>query len=208
MIYRIAFWIGSAVENDEAACAQFHERQLSAELAWEAYGVPVPPVPRMARFVDAVLDRFPDLDGPRSPWKYGDVAGDAMGEVFLPVLPGPNGEVLAELALLAAEHEVQAFDLAAHRRLRAEDVTCAFGVPLMRSTADSRDRWDGPVCAGPERARHRLGLAPYEQFLGEDLRDDMWDDMWDDDQDEEDPYAAEGIGQPAAIGERRTVASR
>lgn len=159
MIYRLGFWIGPSPADAEAACADLYTRVRLAEEIWREFDRPPSPVPRIRGFVEAVLELLP-IDGPGGfPWKYTDVADDAMADTFTPTIRGPHREVIAMLTQLAQEHEVQALDVTAHRLLSPADLSLVDGV--LSTAARLGGGFDEPEyfeCRGPEIARERLGL--------------------------------------------------
>lgn len=165
MIYRLGFWIGPSPAKAEEACADLYTRVLLAEEIWREFDRPPPPVPRILRFAEAVLERFPNDGSRNSLWKHTDVADDAMTDTFTPTIHGPYREAIAILTRLAQEHEVCAFDLTAHRVLSVTDLMDVDGVLSTRAHLGGGD--DDPEffdCRGPEIARERLGLpatGPY-----------------------------------------------
>lgn len=172
MIYRIAFWIGPELADTDSACADLHTALHVAGQFIDGVHEPQPAVPRIARFVEEVLEEFPE-DGldPRSPWKYGDVSESALGTTFVPVLYGPLRPVIGWLARRAHEHGLRVFDLAAHRLLLPQDIieengSVLIGGPLGGNGGSP----EGIGCQGPEIARERLGL-PDPAVLDDELAD-------------------------------------
>lgn len=127
--YRLGFWIGPAPADAEEACADLHTRLERAEEIWKEFDRPLPPLPRIRAFVEAVLEAFPTDDLAGSPWKCSDIAEDAQADTFTPSIRGPHREVIGLLTQLAHAHGLQAFDLVAHRLLDAGDVMEVDGAP-------------------------------------------------------------------------------
>jgi hypothetical protein len=105
MSYDLAVWEGDRPQNDDGALEMF------AHLA-EQYleGEPTPPTPAIARYVNALLERWPDT-GDDTPWASGGT-GDASGPVLsINIRYGREAEVSAYAADLAHEHGLVCVDL-------------------------------------------------------------------------------------------------
>jgi len=110
MSYDLAVWEGEPPANDLAAAAEFellHARYMGA-------GEPLSPAPRIAAYVQALLDRFPDIGseaGRDSPWSTGPLLGEARGPlVYFPMVWSRCEEVSAWAAQVAQEHGLNCFD--------------------------------------------------------------------------------------------------
>lgn len=177
MSYHIGFWIGPRPVDEETACADINQRIIAARWTWQTTGTAIPPLPRLGRFVDAVLTHLPeDPADPHCPWPYAGIDTLATADTFIVPLDGPRSEALAVLARLADEHDLRAFDLARHRILREQDVTSDFGIPLLSVTADGT-RGDDIDCRGWAIAGERLGLSV--PVFDEPDEDEDWDEFWD-----------------------------
>ena len=110
--YDIAVWEGEAPPSDEAAQATFVKHAESAEASFESEGIG--PTPAIRRYVDALLERWPDIDsdaGDDSPWAFGPLISEAVGpSVFLHVVFDRAEEASEFAARLAAEHGLVCFD--------------------------------------------------------------------------------------------------
>ncbi|MCG7309159.1 hypothetical protein [Brachybacterium sp. ACRRE] len=161
MLYRLGFWLGPTPTDPIDACAALNQHIFATDHAWGETGTPVPPVPRIAAFVQEALRRYPvdDDGGEGIPiWKYTDVEACAAGQAFHANLTGLGAEIARDdLAELAASLDINAFDLVQHRILPDRrpgaapgeqhphpDVLPAF---LAREEADDRadDRADARV---------------------------------------------------------------
>lgn len=70
-----------------------------------------PPTPRIARYREALLQRWPDTELAASPWASGQT-GDASGPVLsVQIQPGRAEEVAVYVADLADEHGLVCYDL-------------------------------------------------------------------------------------------------
>lgn len=110
MSYDLAVWEGERPANDVAAAAEF-ERLYGRYIASD--GV-VEPTPRIAAYVSALLDRYPDI-GPEaaddSPWSTAPLMNEACGPlVYFPMVWSRCHEVSAWAAQLAEEHALHCYD--------------------------------------------------------------------------------------------------
>jgi hypothetical protein len=108
--YDLAIWDGDWPANDAAA----HEEHEQLRDRYMRSG-PVPPIPRIAAFVRALLDRYPEIDtdaGEDSPWAVGPLMQDASGPFFyLPLVYSQCDQASAWVAQLAQEHGLVCYDL-------------------------------------------------------------------------------------------------
>ncbi|MBK0330021.1 hypothetical protein I8D64_01195 [Brachybacterium sp. MASK1Z-5] len=131
MLYRLGFWLGPTPSDPIDACAALNQHIFAADHAWGETGTAVPPVPRIAAFVQEALRRYPLDEGDEDPdvdgedgaqgipiWKYTDVEACAAGQAFHANLTGLGAEIARDdLAELAASLDINAFDLVQHRIL-------------------------------------------------------------------------------------------
>jgi hypothetical protein len=110
MSYDLAVWEGDRPPNDLAAAAEI-------ELLFARYvdvGDYAPPTLRIAGYVNALLDRYPDIDsasGKDSPWSTAPLINEARGPlIYFPMKWGRSDEVSAWAAALARQHELNCFD--------------------------------------------------------------------------------------------------
>ncbi|MEV8516875.1 hypothetical protein [Dactylosporangium sp. NPDC051484] len=110
MSYDLAVWEGDRPANDVAAAAEFerlYDRYIESDDAAE-------PTARIAAYVTALLDRFPDIGteaGADSPWSTGPLMGEASGPlVYFPMVWSRCEEVSAWAAHLAEEHGLNCYD--------------------------------------------------------------------------------------------------
>jgi len=117
MSYDLAVWEGERPADDEAATKFFRER-IVPQL--EEYGPsnPVPPTPRIRAYVEALLDRWPDIKivgteviNEDSPWSDSPLMGDAIGWfVYFPMQWGRAAEASAFAAEVAQQHGLVCYD--------------------------------------------------------------------------------------------------
>jgi hypothetical protein len=122
--YDLAVWEGDRPADDVAAgetFEQLYSRYLDKE--WQT-----PATPRLAAYVEALLDRWVDLtaddDEDLSPFAAGPVRDEASGRLIYFAMSYSRARVVsASAAVLAAEHGLVCFD-PQYGRLRptAEDV--------------------------------------------------------------------------------------
>jgi hypothetical protein len=114
MSYDLAVWEGERPASDFAALARF--RELSKQYMGRSNHQP--PTERIAAYVAALLDRYPDLsadddedaeDG--SPWSTSPLLGEASGPlVYFPMVYSRAERVSAWAAELATVHGLNCFD--------------------------------------------------------------------------------------------------
>lgn len=107
--YDLAIWEGDQSADDAAACEEYrqlHARYIRSE--------PEPPTPRIAAYVGALLDRYPEIDteaGEDSPWATGPLMGEASGPfLYLPMVYSQCDEASAWVAQLAQDHGLVCYD--------------------------------------------------------------------------------------------------
>lgn len=110
MSYDLAVWEGDRPANDVAAAAEFERlcgRYMESDDAVE-------PTARIAAYVMALLDRYPDIgtdDGVDSPWSAAPLMGEARGPlVYFPMVWSRCEEVSAWAVQLANEHGLNCYD--------------------------------------------------------------------------------------------------
>jgi hypothetical protein len=108
--YDLAVWEGDRPDSDEAALAMFRDlcdRYLEADLTPE-------PTPRIKRYAEALLARWPDIDeaaAESSPWASAPLIEEAIGPVmYFPIAYSEAEEVSAFAATLAWAHGLVCFD--------------------------------------------------------------------------------------------------
>jgi hypothetical protein len=110
--YDLAVWDGERPASDEAAevvYLNFVDAYLEADEPPAE-----PPTAAIQRYVAALLDRWPDIDGDEgdgSPWATGPLLSEAIGPFFyFPMVWSMADEASAYAAQLAAEHGLVCFD--------------------------------------------------------------------------------------------------
>jgi hypothetical protein len=108
--YDLAVWEGQLPDTNEAAAATFRDlcdRYLAAE-------DPPGPTPRIRRYVEALLARWPDIGddaGASSPWASSPLIDEAIGPiVYFPMVYSQADEAVAFAAALAWAHDLVCFD--------------------------------------------------------------------------------------------------
>jgi hypothetical protein len=111
MSYDLAVWQGDPPADDDAAITEF-------EALYERYiGPPdtVAPTPRIAAYVTALLERYPDINTEAgyhdSPWASAPLMSEASGPlIYFPMVASRGDEVSVWAARLAEEHGLVCFD--------------------------------------------------------------------------------------------------
>ncbi|MEU3862899.1 hypothetical protein AB0F03_37405 [Streptomyces sp. NPDC028722] len=118
MSYDLAVWEGERPADDASAARCFtglYDRYIDTE------GPAVPPVERVAAFVAALLERWPDLtedDDDTSPWSTSPLIGEACGPlIYFPMRWSMAEESSAYAAGIASSMGLNCFDPQA-RKLR------------------------------------------------------------------------------------------
>jgi hypothetical protein len=118
MSYDLAVWEGERPADDDAAGRCFtdlYDRFIDTDEP------AVPPVERIAAFVAALLQRWPDLtedEDDISPWSTGPLIGEACGPlIYFPMRWSMADEASAFAAELASSMGLNCFDTQA-RKLR------------------------------------------------------------------------------------------
>ena len=110
MSYDLAVWEGDRPANDAAAATEFqalYARFVESEESVE-------PTARVAAYVAALLNRYPDIDtdaGDDSPWSSGPLLSEASGPlVYFPMVWSRCDEVSAWAVELAEQHGLNCYD--------------------------------------------------------------------------------------------------
>jgi hypothetical protein len=110
MSYDLAVWEGDRPANDVDAAAEFgrlHDRFMASDDA-------VQPTVRIVGYINALLDRYPDIGtaaGADSPWSTAPLLGEASGPlVYFPMVWSRCTEVSAWAAGVAEAHGLNCFD--------------------------------------------------------------------------------------------------
>ncbi|MER5563874.1 hypothetical protein ABT071_35390 [Streptomyces sp. NPDC002506] len=118
MSYDLAVWEGERPANDAAAAQHFsdlYDRYMVTEEPAAR------PAERIAAFVDALLQRWPDLaedDDDTSPWSTSPLIGEARGTlIYFPMRWSMADEATAHAAEVASSMGLNCFDPQA-RKLR------------------------------------------------------------------------------------------
>ncbi|MEU9998055.1 hypothetical protein [Streptomyces sp. NPDC050848] len=118
MSYDLAVWEGERVADDAAAARRFrglYDRFMDTEEP------AVPPSERIAAFVAALLERWPDLgedDDDTSPWSTAPLIGEACGPlIYFPMRWSMADEASAHVAEVASSMGLNCYDPQA-RKLR------------------------------------------------------------------------------------------
>ncbi|OEJ96423.1 hypothetical protein [Streptomyces thermolilacinus] len=108
MSYDLAVWDGERPRDDDEAGSAYDElfaRHLESD------DTVVPPEPRIAAYIRALVERYPDDGGGRGVWASPPVADEVPGPVvYLPMSYGAADEVSAYAAALAREHGLVCYD--------------------------------------------------------------------------------------------------
>jgi hypothetical protein len=114
--YTLAVWDGETPADGEQATAEYNRL---VELAEDAS---IPPTPKIRRYVETLLARWPDITeegGENSPWADGPLMSDANGPLFVFGLCTFLGEEpFTYCHELAKEHGLVFFDPAEEQLVR------------------------------------------------------------------------------------------
>jgi hypothetical protein len=108
--YDLAVWEGERPAGDAVAGGEF-ERLYAHYIGG---GQLQPPTPRIAAYVRALLDRYPDIDtdaGEDSPWADGPLMRDASGPlIYFPLVYSQCDQASVWAAQIAQEHGLVCYD--------------------------------------------------------------------------------------------------
>lgn len=106
MSYDLAVWEGERPSDDADATVQYEA--LMARMDQDES----PPTPRIRAFVEALLERWPDIDDDEaSPWADSPVMGNAVGPiVYFAMVFSRAEEASAYAAQLAHAHGLVCYD--------------------------------------------------------------------------------------------------
>lgn len=122
MSYDLAVWEGARPDDDEAATEEF-------EVLYHRYiGAKLPPSPRIAAYVTALLERYPDISTEAgfhdSPWASAPLMSEASGPlIYFPMVSSRGDETARWAGQLAEEHGLVCFDP------QTEQLRTPWGVP-------------------------------------------------------------------------------
>jgi hypothetical protein len=110
--YDLAVWEGDRSSDDDggATFPSLYDAYIGSD-------DPVPPTPAIRAYVDALLDRWYEMDDPRdvedtSPWTDAPLMNDASGPIiYFGIRPSMADEVSAECVRMAAERGLVCFDV-------------------------------------------------------------------------------------------------
>jgi hypothetical protein len=109
MSYDLAVWEADLPADDASAGEEFrrlYERDFHSRM-------PQSPTPRITAYVDALLDRYPDIDvdDENSLWADSPLIGDASGPLlYFPMAWSQCEEVAPWAAQLAQQHGLACYD--------------------------------------------------------------------------------------------------
>lgn len=166
MSYDLAVWEGDRPADGAAAAAQFqslYERYVES-------GRRVEPTERIATYVAALLDRYPDIDtdaGADSPWSTGPLLSDASGPlVYFSMVWSRCDEVSAWAARLAEDHALNCYDP------QKDQLRTPWGRPWRFELTSERGR---PVRdPGPEQVRDVVTRVSADNYFAVLTRSDDW----------------------------------
>jgi hypothetical protein len=84
MSYDLAVWVGEQPASATDADNEYARRMDAMEEALD-HELVVPPAPELIAFVEAVLDRYPELDedsGPECPWASAPLRAEIVGDLI------------------------------------------------------------------------------------------------------------------------------
>jgi hypothetical protein len=115
MTYDLAVWEGERPVDDEAGTKYYMEHVASALGNYEESDVlDEPPTPRIRAYVEALLERWPELDtdeGDSSPWCTAPLIGEAWGSfIYFGLVWSMAEEASAFAADLAQQHGLVCYD--------------------------------------------------------------------------------------------------
>ncbi|WP_063763923.1 hypothetical protein [Actinoplanes subtropicus] len=166
MSYDLAVWEGDRPANDAAAAAEFEALYARFVESEES----VDPTARIAAYVAALLDRYPDIDtaaGDDSPWSSGPLLREASGPlVYFPMVWSRCEEVSAWAAEVAEHHGLNCYDP------QLEQLRTSWSRPWRFELTSAHDRaFRDPDAEVIRRVLTRLSADAYFAVL---TRSDDW----------------------------------
>jgi hypothetical protein len=166
MSYDLAVWEGDRPADDVAAASDFeclYDRYIASE-------APAEPTARIALYVAALLERYPDIGteaGADSPWSTGPLMGGACGPlVYFPMVWSRCDETSAWAARLAGEHGLHCYDPQVQRLRTPWGRPWRFELTSARGHA-ARD-------PDPDLVREVLAKVSAEHYFAALTRSDDW----------------------------------
>src|SRR5689334_18580847 len=112
MSYDLAVWEGDRLAGDEDG-TKFYREHIVPQLENYDPRNPIPPTPRIRAYVEALLERWPDItaDDDGSPWATGPLIGEAVGWfIYFPMVWSMAEEASAFAAEVARQHGLVCYD--------------------------------------------------------------------------------------------------
>jgi hypothetical protein len=112
MSYDLAVWEGEHPAGSEAAMTFYLER-IVPQLGEHDPRNPTPPTPRIRAYVEALLERWPDIenDDDGSPWATSPLMSETVGWfIYFPMVFSMADEASAIAADLARQHGLVCYD--------------------------------------------------------------------------------------------------
>jgi hypothetical protein len=111
MSYDLAVWEGERPVNDEAGTKFFLEHIVPQIESYDLAN-PTPPTTRIRAYIQALLERWPDIDqDENSPWSTSPLMSEAIGWfVYFPMGFSMASEASAFAAKLARQHGLICYD--------------------------------------------------------------------------------------------------
>ena len=111
MSYDLAVWEGEYPADAETA-TKFYLERIVPQLEEYDPGNAVPPTPRIRTYVEALLERWPDIDTTEgSPWATSPLMGEAIGLFFyFPMVGSMADAASAYAADVAQRHGLVCYD--------------------------------------------------------------------------------------------------
>ena len=143
MSFDLAVWEGERPATDEAA-TQIYARLMDE---MDAGRFDRPPSPAIRAYVDALLDKWPDItsdEGEHSPWADGPLINNASGPSIYFAMVWSKADEAAEFAAqLAAEHGLVCYDPQAETLLPRHSKGGARPRPRQTESEGSFRAWFG-----------------------------------------------------------------
>ena len=166
MSYDLAVWEGDRPADDVAAAAEF-ERLYDRYIASQD---PAEPAARIAEYVAALLDRYPDIAteaGADSPWSTGSLMSGACGPlVYFPMVWSRCDEVSPWAAQLAEEHGLHCYDP------QLQQLRTSWGRPWRFELTSARGH--AVRDPGPDLVRRILMQVSADHYFAVLTRSDDW----------------------------------